>query len=103
MWPWWVKIPTVDVTDETLAIDDTHGDDVRGGDWGAGHGGWQGGWHGIEDVTVSIGDTYGDDVKGNGVGGGHKWHHLVVKFRTDKSGATWSTNFQLMEVVPSGG
>ena len=63
MWPWWVKIPTVDVTDETLAIDDTHGDDVRGGDWGAGHGGWQGGWHGIEDVTVSIGDTYGDDVR----------------------------------------
>ena len=66
-------------------------------------GDWQGGWHGIEDVTVSIGDTYGDDVKGNGVGGGHKWHHLVVKFRTDKSGATWWTNFQLMEVVPSDG
>ena len=40
------------------------------------------------DVTVAIGDTYGDDVKGNGVGGGHKWHQLVVKFRTDKSGAT---------------
>ena len=34
MWPWWVKIPTEDFTDETLAIDDTHGDDVRGGDWG---------------------------------------------------------------------
>ena len=32
-----MKIPT----DETLAIDDTHGDDFRGGDWGAGHGGWQ--------------------------------------------------------------
>ena len=30
---------TVDFTYETLAIDDTHGDDVRGGDWGAGHGG----------------------------------------------------------------
>ena len=29
MWPWWVKIPTVDFTDETLAIDDTYGDDVR--------------------------------------------------------------------------
>ena len=28
-----MKIPTVDFTDETLAIDDTHGD----GDWGAGH------------------------------------------------------------------
>ena len=56
----------------------------------------------IPDVTVAIGDTYGDDVKGNGVGGGHKWHHLVVKFRTDKSGAIWWTNFQLMEVVPSG-
>ena len=37
MWPWWVKIPTVDFTDETLAIDDTHGNDVRGGDWGAGY------------------------------------------------------------------
>ena len=31
-----MKIPTVYFTDETLAIDDTHGDDVRGGDWGAG-------------------------------------------------------------------
>ena len=29
MWPWWVKIPTEDFTDETLAIDDTYGDDVR--------------------------------------------------------------------------
>ena len=29
MWPWWVKIPTEDFTNETLAIDDTHGDDVR--------------------------------------------------------------------------
>ena len=29
-----VSIPTEDFTDETLAIDD-----VRGGDWGAGHGG----------------------------------------------------------------
>ena len=27
-----MKIPTEDFTDETLAIDDTHGDDVRGGD-----------------------------------------------------------------------
>ena len=26
-----MKIPTVDITDETLAIDDTQGDDVRGG------------------------------------------------------------------------
>ena len=37
-WPTWrllVKIPTEDCSDETLAIDDTHGDDVRGGD---GHG-----------------------------------------------------------------
>ena len=29
MWPWWVKIPTVDFTNETLAIDDTYGDDAR--------------------------------------------------------------------------
>ena len=43
LWPWWVKIPTEDFTDETLAIDDTRGDDVIGGDWGADHWGWQGG------------------------------------------------------------
>ena len=29
MWPWWVKIPTEDFTDVTLAINDTYGDDVR--------------------------------------------------------------------------
>ena len=29
MWPWWVKIPTEDFTDETLAINDTYEDDVR--------------------------------------------------------------------------
>ena len=34
-----VKIPTVNFTDVTLAIDDNHGDDVRCGDWGDGHGG----------------------------------------------------------------
>ena len=61
----------VDFTDETLAIDDSHGDDVRGGDWGAGHGGWQGGrwgdrhgswqggWHEntyLIEVILEIGD-----------------------------------------------
>ena len=49
MWPWWLNIPTEDFTDKTLAIDDTQRDDVRCGDWGAGHGGWQvgrwGDWH----------------------------------------------------------
>ena len=34
-----MKIPIEDLTDVILAIDDTLGDDVRGGDWGAGHGG----------------------------------------------------------------
>ena len=29
MWPWSVKIPTEDFTDETLAINDTYEDDVR--------------------------------------------------------------------------
>ena len=29
MWPRWVKIPTEDFTDDTLAINDTYGDDVR--------------------------------------------------------------------------
>ena len=33
-----MKIPAEDFTDETLTIDDTLGDNVRGGDWGAGHG-----------------------------------------------------------------
>ena len=36
MWPWWVKTPTEDFTDETLAIGDIYGDDVRGGDGGDG-------------------------------------------------------------------
>ena len=31
-----MKIPIEDLTDVILAIDDTHGDDVKGGDWGAG-------------------------------------------------------------------
>ena len=34
-----MTIPIEDLTDLTLAIDDTHGDDVRGGDWGPLHGG----------------------------------------------------------------
>ena len=29
MWPWWVKIPTEDFTDETMVINDTYGGDVR--------------------------------------------------------------------------
>ena len=29
-----MKIPTEDFTDETMAIDDTQGDNARGGDWG---------------------------------------------------------------------
>ena len=29
MWPWWVKIPTEDFTDETLVINDIYGGDVR--------------------------------------------------------------------------
>ena len=33
------KITNEDFSDETLAIDDTLGDDVKGGDWGDGHGG----------------------------------------------------------------
>ena len=37
MWPWWVKIPTEDFIDETLAIDDTQG----GGDWGVGQWSWR--------------------------------------------------------------
>ena len=36
MWPWWVKIPTENFTDVTLAIGDIFGDDVRGGDGGLG-------------------------------------------------------------------
>ena len=60
MCPWWVKIPTEDFTDETLAIDDTLGDNVRGGDWGDGHGCWQGGrW----------GDRHGSCVG--------DWHEMI--------------------------
>ena len=69
-----MKIPTVDFTNDTLAIDDTQGDDIRGGDWGAGHGGWQGGM----------------------------WRHLVAKFPTIACGATWWPNFKLKHVVPPG-
>ena len=29
VWPWWVKIPTEDFTDETMVINDTYGGDVR--------------------------------------------------------------------------
>ena len=35
----WVKIPLEDFSGEILLIGDTYGDDVRGVDWGAGHGG----------------------------------------------------------------
>ena len=35
----WVKMPLEDFSGETLLIGDTYGDDVRGVDWGAGHGG----------------------------------------------------------------
>ena len=34
-----MKIPIADFTDAILAIGDTYGDDVRGGDGGDGHGG----------------------------------------------------------------
>ena len=33
-----MKIPSEDFSDVTLAIDDTYGDYVRGGDGGGGHG-----------------------------------------------------------------
>ena len=34
-----VTLVSEDFTDETLAIDNTRGDDDSGGDWGAGNGG----------------------------------------------------------------
>ena len=34
-----LKFPYEDCTDVTVGIGDTYGDDVRGDDWGAGHGG----------------------------------------------------------------
>ena len=34
-----MKIPTEDLTDVTMAIGDTYGDDVRGGNVGGGYGG----------------------------------------------------------------
>ena len=34
-----MKIPLEDFSGETLLIGDSHGDNVRGVDWGAGYGG----------------------------------------------------------------
>ena len=33
----------------------------------------------------------------------YKWRHLVVKFKTNTSGATWWLNFELIQVAPHGG
>ena len=59
--------------------------------------------------TVAIGDTQWDDVRGNdeGIGGWQisnlwKWRHLVLKFWFNASGATWWSNFELMQVAPPG-
>merc|ERR1711974_37946 len=66
------------------------------------------------DVILAIGDTYRDDVRSVQKVGRHveqiqvmppvsqifysyKWRHLVAKFATNTSGATWSSNFQLMQ------
>ena len=58
-----MKIPTEDFTDETLAIDYTQGDDVSGGDWCAGHGGWQGGrWGGRHHVGDMVANMEVDNV-----------------------------------------
>ena len=61
MWPWWVKIPSEDFTDETPGINDTYGGYVRDmvvlimevdkvGDEGTDnrHGDWQVDWYGDE-------------------------------------------------------
>ena len=55
MWPWWVKIPSEDFTDETLAINDTLGDNVIGGDcrWLT----WKYLFEDLTDVILAIGDT----------------------------------------------
>ena len=42
MWPWWVKIPIEDLTDVTLAIEDTDEDDEED----------------LTDVTLVSDDTY---------------------------------------------
>ena len=77
-----MKIPTVDITDETLAIDDTHGDDVRGQvtnilevfkvtnmitD------------EDFSDETLAIDDTHGDHIEGGDLGAGHGgWQGEVI-------------------------
>ena len=38
-----LMIPNEDFSDETVAIGDSQGDDIRGNGVGAGHGGWQDG------------------------------------------------------------
>ena len=54
-----MKIPNEDFTDETLAIDDTQG----GGDWGVGHGGWQGGQWGDQHDGKDVPNEDFSDIK----------------------------------------
>ena len=63
------------VEDMWLAICDTYGDNIRGGDGDDVHEGWQGGQ----------------------IFNKCKWCHLVAKFADNASGATWWPNLQLMQ------
>ena len=94
MWPWWVKIPTEDFTDETLTINDTYGGDVR-----------------EFVVLVMEVDKVADEVTNTEVEKvtnmmaefAANTSYLAAKFLTNESGATWWPNFQLMELAPPGG
>ena len=89
MWPWWVKIPTEDFTDETLVINDSFGGNVIERLWCWSwmltrwpmrwHGDWKVDWYGNEyNLMMWVLDM--EVVK-------------VTKFLTNASGATWCPNF----------
>ena len=107
---WLTKRPFVDLTDVTLANEDTNsiltdnvnraiegnealqvllvanfGSNASGASW----------WPNFEPMqVVPLGDPICNWCK---------WCLLVAKFATNASGAIWWPNFQLMQVAPSGG
>ena len=89
MWSWWVKVPTEAFTDETLAIDDTQGDYVKSGEWSAGHWGLQGGRCGDQHEVDKVTNMMAEFATNTS--------YLAAKFLNNESGATWWSNFQLMQ------
>ena len=79
VWPWWIKISSEDFTDVTLVNDDSYEDDVKCGDGGGRHVGWQGGrW----------GDQHGWKFYENG----WCWMKLMIMGYDRWNGWTWTKN-----------